>query len=202
MKYIKISYNKNMKKIIVTTLLVSVLTCGCGLKGVSQSKTALQNPDQEEVVNENPIEQTNQGVNSGVNLGVNKEKDLASQKTEELKNDLENLHPIDKAKRDCVAKVYSTHDMNECGYKAMDSWFKEIDKYLGLLKTVTSEEEYSDILKAQEKWKEYQEAEFVAISIIINKQGTIYQTITLGEKEFIVKQRALALKNLYEYWIE
>ena len=140
MKYIKISYNKKMKKIIVTTLSVSVLTCGCGLKGVSQSKTALQNSDQEEVVNENPIEQTNQGVN--------KEKDLASQKT------------------------------------------------------VTSEEEYSDILKAQEKWKEYQEAEFVAISIIINKQGTIYQTITLGEKEFIVKQRALALKNLYEYWIE
>ena len=192
-----------MKKLIVTTLLVSVLTCGCSLKRVSQSKAALQNPVQEEVVNENPIKQTNQGVNRGVNSGVNKEKDLennTSQKTEEP--DIEILHPIDKAKKDCVSKVYSTHDMNECGYKAMDSWFKEIDKYLGLLKAVTSEEEYSDILKAQEKWKEYQEAEFVAINIIINKQGTIYQTIALGEKESIVKQRALALKNLYEYRIE
>lgn len=192
-----------MKKLIVTTLLVSVLTCGCSLKRVSQSKAALQNPVQEEVVNENPIKQTNQGVNRGVNSGVNKEKDLennTSQKTEEP--DIEILHPIDKAKKDCVSKVYSTHDMNECGYKAMDSWFKEIDKYLGLLKIVTPEEEYSDILKAQEKWKEYQEAEFAAISIIINKQGTIYQTIAIGEKESVVKQRALVLKNLYEYRIE
>ncbi len=192
-----------MKKLIVTTLLVSVLTCGCSLKRVSQSKAALQNPVQEEVVNENPIKQTNQGVNRGVNSGVNKEKDLennTSQKTEEP--DIENLHPIDKAEKDCIAKVFSTYDISQCSYKAMDSWFKEIDKYLGLLKIVTPEEEYSDILKAQEKWKEYQEAEFVAINIIINKQGTIYQTIALGEKESIVKQRALALKNLYEYRIE
>ena len=51
MKYIKISYNKKIKKLIVSTLLVSVLTCGCGLKGIFQSKAALQNHEQEEAVN-------------------------------------------------------------------------------------------------------------------------------------------------------
>ena len=199
MKYIKISYNKKMKKLIVTILLVSVLTCGCAFKGGSQSKAALQNPNQEEVVNENPIKQTNQGVNSGRNKETNKEKDLennTSQKTEELKNDIENLHPIDKAEKDCIAKVFSTYDISQCSYKAMDSWFKEIDKYLGLLKTITSEEDYANILKAQEDWKKYQESDFEAISIIMNKQGTMFQNVAAGKKTDIIRERALGLKGL------
>ena len=188
-----------MKKLIVTTLLVSVLTCGCSLKRVSQSKAALQNPVQEEVVNENPIKQTNQGVNRGVNSGVNKEKDLennTSQKTEEP--DIENLHPIDKAEKDCIAKVFSTYDISQCSYKAMDSWFKEIDKYLGLLKTITSEEDYANILKSQEDWKKYQESDFEAISIIMNKQGTMFQNVAVGKKTDIIRVRALGLKGLYD----
>ena len=88
--------------------------------------------------------------------------------------------------------------MSECSYNAMDSWFKEIDKYIGLLKNVTSEEDYNNILNAQIKWKEYQEAEFKAVSILINKQGTIFQNFLSGKERELVKQRALDLKFFYE----
>ena len=93
---------------------------------------------------------------------------------------------------------YTTTGMTECSYKAMDMWFKEIDKYLGLLKTITTEEDYTNILKAQENWKKYQEAEFVALSPIMNKQGTMFQNVAVGNKTNVVKERALELKELYD----
>ena len=114
----------------------------------------------------------------------------------------ENLHPIDKAERDCIAKLDSTQAMNECAYKAMDAWYKEIDKYINLLKDVTSKDEYNNILEAQTQWKKYQEAEFKAVSILINKQGTIYQNILVGEDCGLIKQRAKDLKILYNYLIK
>lgn len=170
-----------MKKLIVTILIISAFTCGCTNSHISN-----------ETLSQEEIQQT---TNDETNL--NNEENASESKSQE-DNGSENLHPIDKAERDCIAKVYSTYDMNECGYKAMDSWFKEIDKYLGLLKTVTSEEDYTNILKAQEDWKKYQESEFVAISIIMNKQGTIFQNILSGEECGLVKRRALDLKSLYE----
>lgn len=88
--------------------------------------------------------------------------------------------------------------MSQCSYKAMDLWFKEIDKYLSLLKTITSEEDFANILKAQEDWKRYQESDFEAVSIIMNKQGTMFQNVTVGKKTDIIKKRALELKGLYD----
>lgn len=184
MKYIKINYNKNMKKLIVTILLVPVFACGCGL--INKEETVSQN----NVVNENSTQQTNQEEII---------ENLTPQKTEEKKDNIEKLHPIEIEEQKCMKKAdYTTTGMSECSYKAMDMWFKEIDKYLDLLKTVTSGEEYSNILKAQENWKKYQESEFVAISIIINKQGTIFQNILSGCETGLVKQRAEDLRNLYE----
>ena len=95
----------------------------------------------------------------------------------------------------------TTAGMSNCSYIAMDAWFKEIDKYINLLKDVTSEEDYKNILEAQTQWKKYQEAEFKAVSILINKQGTIYQNILAGEECGLVKQRAQDLKNFYDYLI-
>ncbi len=180
-----------MKKLIVTILLISTFTCGC-----------TNSHNNEETFSQEEIQQTNQGVSEEINekSSLNNEEPTSESKTQE--NETEKLHPIDKAERDCIAKDYSNAGMNECGYKAMDSWFKEIDKYLGLLKTVTSEEDYTKILKAQEDWKKYQESEFVSISLIRNKQGTIYQTIAIGQYVHIIKQRAFDLKSLYEYLIE
>lgn len=92
--------------------------------------------------------------------------------------------------------------MSNCSYEAMDAWFKEIDKYVSLLKNVTSEEDYQNILEAQNQWKKYQEAEFKAVSILINKQGTIYQNILSGKERGLVKQRAHDLKSFYDYLTE
>lgn len=171
-----------MKKLIVTILLVSVLGCGCGLKNKEETLSRYE---------EN--QQTNQVVNKEEVI-----ENPTPQKAEEQKDNIENLHPIDKAERDCIAKVYSTYDISQCSYKAMDSWFKEIDKYLGLLKTITSEEDYANILKAQEDWKRYQESDFEAVSIIMNKQGTMFQNVAVGKKTDIIKEWALGLKGLYD----
>lgn len=178
MQYIKISYNKNMKKLIVTILLVSVLGCGCG--GVN-NKVKLETP----------------------NLSLeNKEEVIANpapQKAEDPEKKAEELYPIEIEEQECMKKAdYTTAGMSECSYKAMDAWFKEIDKYLGLLKTITSEEDYANILKVQEKWKKYQESEFEAVSIIMNKQGTMFQNVAVSKKTDIIKERALGLKGLYD----
>ena len=96
----------------------------------------------------------------------------------------------------------TTAGMSNCAYIAMDAWFKEIDKYINLLKNVTSDDEYNNILEAQIQWRKYQEAEFKAVSILINKQGTIYQNILAGKELDLVKQRAHALKSFYTYLSE
>ena len=181
----KIYIIKNMKKLIVTILLTFVFTCGC---------TNSHNSDATF-----PQKETQQTTNQGISkekTSLNNEEVISQSKTQE--DETEKLHPIDKAERDCIAKVYSTYDISQCSYKAMNMWFKEIDKYLGLLKTITTEEDYTNILKAQENWKKYQESEFVALSIIMNKQGTMFQNVTVGNKTNIVKERALELKELYD----
>lgn len=174
-----------MKKLIVTILLTSVFTCGC---------TNSHNSDATF-----PQKETQQTTNQGISedeTSLNNEEAISQSKTQE--DETEKLHPIDKAERDCIAKVYSTYDISQCSYKAMDMWLKEIDKYLGLLKTITTEEDYTNILKAQENWKKYQEAEFVALSPIMNKQGTMFQNVAVGNKTNVVKERALELKELYD----
>ena len=174
-----------MKKLIVTILLTFVFTCGC---------TNSHNSDATF-----PQKETQQTTNQGISkeeTSLNNEEVISQSKTQE--DETEKLHPIDKAERDCIAKVYSTYDISQCSYKAMNMWFKEIDKYLGLLKTITTEEDYTNILKAQENWKKYQESEFVALSIIMNKQGTMFQNVAVGNKTNVVKERALELKELYD----
>ena len=84
----------------------------------------------------------------------------------------------------------------------MNAWHQEIDKYMHLLKNVTTEEDYNNILEAQNQWKKYQEAEFKAVSILINKQGTIYQNILSGIECDLVKKRAHDLKSFYDYLIK
>lgn len=185
MKYMKISYNKNMKKLIVSILLVSALTVGCSRINNKNSFTS------DDVSLKNKEETLSQGVNE--------ENKIQQTNHEEIEKKAKKLHPIEIEEQECMKKVdYTTAGMNECSDKAMNAWFKEIDKYMNLLKEITSEEEYANILKAQTKWKDYQEAEFVAISIIMNKQGTIFQNILSGEECGLVKQRALDLRSFYE----
>ena len=179
-------YNKSMKKLTLYILIVLVFTCGCTKSNLNSDETFSQ-PNNEEITNQQ--------------ISLNKEEPQPQEK--EQKEELEeNLHPIDKAERDCIAKLDSTQAMNECAYKAMDAWYKEIDKYINLLKNVTSKDEYNNILEAQTQWKKYQEAEFKAVSILINKQGTIYQNFIAGKECELVKQRAQDLKSFYDDLIE
>ena len=180
-------YNKIMKNLTLYILIILFLTCGCTKSNLNSDETFSQPSNQEKITNQT--------------ISLNKEEPQLQEK--EQKEELEeNLHPIDKAERDCIAKLDSTQAMNECAYKAMDAWYKEIDKYINLLKNVTSKDEYNNILEAQTQWEKYQEAEFKAVSILINKQGTIYQNILVGEECGLIKQRAKDLKIFYNYLIK
>ena len=191
-------YNKSMKKLTLYILIVLLITCGCGVnnKNLSQETSIIVNNQNGETFSQ----QNNQEITNQT-ISLNKEEPQPQEK--EQKEELEeNLHPIDKAERDCIAKNMTTVGMSNCSYIAMDAWFKEIDKYVNLLKDVTSKDEYNNILEAQTQWKKYQEAEFKAVSILINKQGTIYQNILAGKECNLVKQRAHDVKNFYDYLIE
>ena len=170
-----------MKRLTLYILIVLVFTCGCSKFNLNSDETFSQ-PNNQKITNQE--------------ISLNKEEPQPQEK--EQKEELnENLHPIDKVQRDCIAKQDSTQAMNECTYKAREAWYKEIDKYLNLLKTITSEDDYNNILKAQSKWKEYQEAEFEAVSIISEKQGTMFQNSAASVKKNVIKQRAQELNELY-----
>ena len=178
-------YNKVMKNLTLYILIILFLTCGCTKSNLKSDEIFSQSSNQEI---------TNQKIS------LNKEEPQPQEK--EQKEELEeNLHPIDKAERDCIEKQDSTQAMNECTYKARDAWYKEIDKYINLLKNVTSKEDYNNILEAQNQWKKYQEAEFEAVSIISEKQGTMFQNTAAGLKTDLVKKRALDIKELYDILI-
>ena len=117
---------------------------------------------------------------------------------QQVQEEVRNIHPIDKAIQDCMSKQDATHEMNKCVYIAMDSWSKEIDKYLNLLKSVTTEEDYNNILKAQKDWETYKDSAFEAVSVIMEKQGTMFLNSTVGMKSALIKERALFLKDFYD----
>ena len=69
---------------------------------------------------------------------------------------------------------------------------------LNLLKSVTTEEDYNNILKAQKDWETYKDSEFEAVSVIMEKQGTMFLNSTVGMKSALIKERALFLKEFYD----
>ena len=124
-----------MKRLTLYILIILFLTCGCTKSNLNSDETFSQPSNQEKITNHT--------------ISLNKEEPQPQEK--EQKEELEeNLHPIDKAERDCIEKQDSTQAMNECTYKARDAWYKEIDKYINLLKNVTSGYHYHTILADSE----------------------------------------------------
>ena len=175
-----------MKNLTLYILIILFLTCGCTKSNLNSDETFSQPSNQEKITNQ------------AISLNKVEPQPQEKEQKEELE---ENLHPIDKAERDCIGKQDSTQAMNECTDKARDAWYKEIDKTLNLLKKITTKEDYDKILNAQSKWKEYQEADFEAVSIISEKQGTMFQNTAAGLKTDLVKKRALDIKELYDILI-
>lgn len=114
--------------------------------------------------------------------------------TEQVKE----INPIDKALQECLDKNDTTVGMNKCVYQSMESWNKEIEKYLDLLSKIITEDDYNKILEAQTKWIEFKELEFETINLVMEKQGTMFQNSTVGLKAALIKERALNLKELYD----
>ena len=113
------------------------------------------------------------------------------------RSDLSGKHPIDIAEEECINKAESTVAMSKCSYDAMDKWYKEIDVNLIKLKNILSEEDYKNLEAAQAKWVAYKEAQNEAIVVIQSKQGTMFQNIYVGYQTYLVKERALFLRDLY-----
>ena len=110
-------------------------------------------------------------------------------------------HPIDIEEEKCI-KVADTSNirMGNCALKATEDWFKEIDKNLMTLKQMLPAEKYEKIADSQKKWESYIKSEFdVNENVIFYKTGTIYYTISAGQKAYIVKERALLLKSYIQY---
>ena len=110
-------------------------------------------------------------------------------------------HPIDIEEEKCI-KIADTSDigMGNCSLKATEDWFKEIDKNLMTLKQMLPAEKYEKIAESQKNWENYIKSEFdINENIIYNKAGTIYYTMSAGQKRETVKERALQLQHyIYE----
>ena len=110
-------------------------------------------------------------------------------------------HPIDIEEEKCIKIADNSNiGMGNCALKATEDWFKEIDKNLMTLKQMLPAEKYTKIAASQKKWENYIKSEFdVNENVIFHKTGTIYYTISAGQKAYIVKERALLLKSYIQY---
>ena len=110
----------------------------------------------------------------------------------------EQKHSIDKMEEICLSNKSSTQEMNECTFKAINAWNKEIEKYLVLLKNITSKDDFENIQISQKNWEKFRDSEIVVYNLIQQKEGTMFQNISTGFKRELIKQRAIELKSLYE----
>ncbi len=165
-----------MKKILVLISLILV-SSGCTKVQENQAATVEQPcPSCEEYCTEHPV-------------------------VKELEIPEPTKHPIDIEEEKCI-KIADTSDigMGNCALEATKAWFKEIDKNLMTLKQILPADKYEKIADSQKKWESYIKSEFdVNENVIFYKTGTIYYTISAGQKAYIVKERALLLKSYIQY---
>ena len=164
-----------MKKILVLLSLI-LISSGCTKVQKNQIATEPQCPSCEEYCKEHPVV---------------KEPEIP----EPAK------YPIDIEEEKCI-KIADTSNigMGNCALEATEAWFKEIDKNLMTLKHMMPAEKYEKIADSQKKWENYIKSEFdVNENVIFYKTGTIYYTISAGQKAYIVKERALLLKSYIQY---
>lgn len=118
-------------------------------------------------------------------------------KQKEAKTEKEYL--IDIIEQECLKNSKTTSNMLQCVTNATEAWFKEIDKYMGLLKKELPKEKYQTLETSQKKWKNYQVVEFKTIGeAIYLMQGTMYIPVGTDKQCEIVRQRALALTDYYQ----
>ena len=103
---------------------------------------------------------------------------------------------IDKDLEDCIFKNYMTNDMNNCTYKAIEKWDKEILNYTNQINQLLNNDDRLVFKESQIAWENYykKEQEFQN-TILTTKYGDIYTTYVVGNLYNITKQRAVLLKS-------
>ena len=98
----------------------------------------------------------------------------------------------------CSSANFMTVGMNLCIQKGIDSWNKEIDRYLLKIKSKLSTQDIENLEKSQQAWLTYYKKEEMFINGAIGiKSGDIHTTIALDELYELTKQRALKLRGYY-----
>lgn len=108
-------------------------------------------------------------------------------------------HPIDNWLTKCIDKDSSTAGMRDCFGKAYDMWDKELNKvYKELMKKLGLKGQKS-LKEAQTSWIKYRDSEFkLNDEIIGSKEGTMWLTVSDGDRVEFVKQRTLELRRYWE----
>ena len=110
-------------------------------------------------------------------------------------------NPIELEVQECMKKQnYTTVGMSYCVDKSIESWEKEIDKYLKLLETKLTSSQYEALGKSQKQWILYKDMQWQVIDEIMKDcQGSICLNLISGKKAELVKSRAIYLQSVYNY---
>lgn len=108
-------------------------------------------------------------------------------------------HQIDKWLTRCIEQDSSTAGMRDCFSKAYDMWDKELNKTYKELMKKLSPKGQKTLKEAQTLWIKYRDSEFkLNDEIIGSKEGTMWLTVSDGDRVEFVKQRTLELKRYLE----
>ncbi|MCD7878520.1 MAG: DUF1311 domain-containing protein [Candidatus Gastranaerophilales bacterium] len=106
---------------------------------------------------------------------------------------------IEQNEKICIDNAQNAADVRNCVYTATDEWFNEINKYLELLKTAATPEQFKLIQDSQKLWVEQSDKDNKIINeFVFNHGGTMYFDLAASDYEEIVETRAKFLKWIYD----
>ena len=109
-------------------------------------------------------------------------------------------HPLDSVYKDCCNRNHGDYGALRCANEISQEWDKEILKYYNALMNILDSNAQNNLRKAEEKWMEYRNTEYIFSRDLSNMEGTMYSRIRAQKNMRIVRARALELKSYY--WIK
>lgn len=105
---------------------------------------------------------------------------------------------IDSLYKLCIDKNPSTQGVINCAAIAEEAWYKEMNKYYGLLMDILKDDEKAKFKDSQLKWAIYKDSEFdFSATMYYNLGGTMWHVVNADKRVDIVKARAIKLKDYY-----
>jgi uncharacterized protein YecT (DUF1311 family) len=107
----------------------------------------------------------------------------------------EKPHPIDKWLETALAKDQTTAGTLDATEKAQQMWDKELKKVYKHLASQLNEPQKETLKRSQTNWLVFRDSEFKVIDDVIRaQQGSLWSTISAGEKLNIVRARVMQLQ--------